>query len=171
MRFHHFRRVWIVVTVAVVVLPTLALAQTTAPSVPPVVEPGTLAQRMQSLLGLIVFTFFAFFIGRARGARSIPWRVIVWGIILQFAFASLVLFVPRVLEAVQYAVQALLDYTREGATMVFGNLVDVTVPVNNSPYPNPSATMIGYAQTGDHEAALRAGAREASRRRARSRAP
>jgi CNT family concentrative nucleoside transporter len=148
MRLHHFRRTSILLVVAILFLPTVVVAQTTMTSVPPVVEPGTLAQRAQSLLGLIVFTLFAYLIGRARGARTIPWRVIVWGIILQFAFASLVLFVPKVLEAVQYAVQALLDYTREGAKMVFGNLVDVTVPVNNSPFPNPSATMIGYAQTG-----------------------
>jgi len=147
MRFHHFRRTSILLAIAILLLPTLAVAQTTAPSAPGV-ESGTLAQRAQSLLGLVVFTFLAFVIGRMRGARQIPWRVIGWGIVLQFAFASLVLFVPNILEAVQYAVQALLDYTREGAKMVFGNLVDITVPVNNSPFPNPSATTTGYAQTG-----------------------
>ncbi len=128
-------------------LPTDLAAQTTAP-VAPAVEPGTLAQRVQSLLGLGAFTFLAFLIGRFRGARTIPWRVVGWGLVLQFAFASLVLFVPHVLEAVQHAVQALLDYTREGAQMVFGNLVGMTVPVNDSPFPNPAAATRGYAQTG-----------------------
>ncbi|MEA2707539.1 MAG: concentrative nucleoside transporter, family [Phycisphaerales bacterium] len=108
---------------------------------------STFPERLQSLFGLFAFTFLAFLIGRLRGARKIPWRVIIWGIILMFAFAAIVLFVPNVLYAVQAAVQALLNFTKEGARMVFGNLGDIVVPVNDSPFPNPTPTR-GYAQTG-----------------------
>ncbi|MGB7157882.1 MAG: nucleoside transporter C-terminal domain-containing protein [Tepidisphaeraceae bacterium] len=137
----------IVVAVILFALSSDVAAQTTAPTPPPVVESGTLAQRAQSLVGLVAFTFLAFAIGRLRGARTIPWRVIIWGLILQFAFASLVLFVPQLLETVQDAVTALLNYTRDGARMVFGNLSEITVPVNDSPFPDPNPTR-GYAHTG-----------------------
>jgi nucleoside permease NupC len=69
----------------------------------PIVPHGTLLERPQSLLGLISFTSFAFVIGRMRGARTIPWRIILWGTILEIVFGGIVLFAPHVLEAVQYA--------------------------------------------------------------------
>src|SRR5688500_14305580 len=128
--------------VILLALPATVLAQTTQPAAP-IVPSGTLAQRAQSFLGLVTFMLIAFAIGRARGARTIPWRVILWGIALQFAFASLVLFVPRLLETVQYAVQALLDYTREGARMVFGDLANP--PNVGVGVTNPSGTIVGYA--------------------------
>src|SRR5688572_15110157 len=98
----------IVVLLLFVSLPADLAAQTTAPAPPPEVASGTIGQRAQSALGLVAFTFLAFALGRMRGARAIPWRVIVWGIVLQFAFAAIVLFVPRLLETVQNAVTALL---------------------------------------------------------------
>jgi CNT family concentrative nucleoside transporter len=128
----------------VLLLTNAAHAQTTAPTA---LLSGTPSQRLQSLVGLIAFTFLAFLIGRVRGAKKIPWRVIFWGIVLQFVFAMIVLFVPRLLPAIQDAVQALLDFTKQGARMVFGNLGDIVVPVNDSPFPNPNPTR-GYAQTG-----------------------
>src|SRR5688500_4509215 len=79
---------------------------------------------LQSLLGLIVFIFIAFLICRARGAKTIPSRVIIWGVALQFVFAAIVLFSPGLLEAVQYGVQALLNFNRAGAAMVFGDLAN-----------------------------------------------
>jgi concentrative nucleoside transporter, CNT family len=100
--------------------------------------------RLQSLVGLFVFVFIAFLIGRLRGARTVPWRVIIWGIVLQFVFGLIVFKLPRLLEAVQYGVQALLDFTREGAAMVFGDLANppsTGVAVNNS-----IGQTIGYAK-------------------------
>src|SRR5688500_5811718 len=123
--------------------PEVACAQATQPVEPPTVPSGTPAERAQSLVGLVAFMLIAFAIVRERWARTIPWRVIVWGIVLQFAFASLVLFVPQLLETVQDAVTALLDYIRAGATMVFGDLAnapDIGVGVTNS-----SGTIVGYA--------------------------
>ena len=123
-------------------LPGELAAQTTAPATEPGIPPGTIAQRAQSALGLVTFTFLAFALGRMRGARAIPWRVIAWGIVLQFAFAALVLFVPRLLETVQNGVTALLNYTREGAQMVFGDLALGRGPS----VADDTGQIVGYAQ-------------------------
>src|SRR4051812_31745826 len=83
---------------------------------------ATAPERLQSLFGLVVFTFLAFLIGRVRGGKTIPWRVIIWGTILQFAFGAAVLFAPHVLETIQYAIQRVLDFTLAGVDMIFGSL-------------------------------------------------
>ena len=44
----------------------------------------------------------------------------IWGFILQFAFGAIVLFAPTILEAVQLAIQKLLDFSNAGAELVFG---------------------------------------------------
>ncbi|MDQ3440886.1 MAG: hypothetical protein M3478_11105, partial [Planctomycetota bacterium] len=132
----------LVVPLLFLMLPVELSAQTTAIAPPPAIESGTLAQRAQSALGLVAFTFLAFALGRLRGARTIPWRVIGWGFVLQFAFASLVLFVPQLLETVQNAVTALLNYTREGAQMVFGDLALGRGPS----VANDKGQIVGYAQ-------------------------
>src|SRR4051812_17986160 len=100
------------------ILASVAPAQATSPAAPaaptigPVVPHGTIAQRAQSLTGLAAFTLAAFVIGRLRGFRGrVPLRLIVWGVILQFAFGAIVLFAPSVLEVVQQAIQKLLDFS------------------------------------------------------------
>jgi nucleoside permease NupC len=95
----------------------------------PVIPHGTLLERGQSLLGLVAFTFLAFLIGRLRGSKTIPWRVVIWGTVLEVCFGAIVLFAPHVLEAVQYAIQRLLDFTLVGVRMIFGSLADPSVPV------------------------------------------
>ncbi|HYO08995.1 MAG TPA: nucleoside transporter C-terminal domain-containing protein [Tepidisphaeraceae bacterium] len=118
---------------------SVAHAATTAPAAP---VGATAAQRLQSLFGLVAFTFLAFLIGRARGARTIPWRVVLWGIALQFAFGLIVLKTPELLEGVQNGVQALLNFTREGAKMVFGDLANT----GGATVSNERGLPIGYAQ-------------------------
>ncbi len=118
-------------------------ATTTAPSGPPPVPHGTPLQRLQSFFGLIVFTLIALVIGRIRGARKIPWRVIIWGTILDFVFGAIVLFAPHLLEVVQYGIQRLLDFTLAGVRMVFGTLTDPTVPVVSA-----SGHALGVARIG-----------------------
>lgn len=98
----------------------------------PAIPPGTVSQRLQCLVGLLVFVLLAFAIGRLRGARTTPTRVIAWGLALQFAFAAMVLFIPELLENVQVAVQRLLAFTVEGARFVFGDLVEFALPVSVS---------------------------------------
>jgi CNT family concentrative nucleoside transporter len=93
------------------------------------VAPGTLLERAHSLFGLFVFVLIAFGFGRLYGSRKIPWRVVLWGVVLQFAFGAVVVFAPGVLETVQLAINKLLGYTKDGSTMVFGELVNYTLPV------------------------------------------
>lgn len=111
--------------------------------VAPVIPPGTFLERGQSLLGLIAFLVIAFAIGRIRGARGIPWRIILWGIALQFVFGSIVLYSPDVLYVVQAAIQKLLDFSDQGVAMLFGNLGKDVVTVTN-----PDGSIIGVAQVG-----------------------
>jgi concentrative nucleoside transporter, CNT family len=102
-------------------------------------NPGTLLERSQSLLGLVVFLLVAFIIGFSRGNRTVPWRIVLWGVALQFIFAGLVLFSSGVLVTVQNAVQTLLNFSNEGAAMMFGpNLVKGELPVAGG----------GFASTG-----------------------
>ena len=109
---------------------------------------GTLAERAQSLLGLVIFTLLAFAIGRLRGHRTrVPARTIVWGFILQFAFGAIVLFSPTILERVQEAIQKLLDFSNEGAAMVFGpNLVHEWAPIMAA--RDPHGAVVGWAHLG-----------------------
>jgi CNT family concentrative nucleoside transporter len=90
---------------------------------------GTLPERLQSFLGLIVFALIAFGIGRLRGAKVIPWRIILWGFVLQFAFGATVLYWPNMLAAVQQVIQKLLDFSNAGAELIFGNLTKYVQPV------------------------------------------
>ncbi len=90
-----------------------------APSVPS----SSIGQRAQSLFGLAVFSVIALAIGWLRGSRKIPWRVIIWGTILQFAFGSIVVYSPALLEKIQFAIQKLLDFSNAGAEMVFRGIL------------------------------------------------
>jgi CNT family concentrative nucleoside transporter len=113
-------------------------------SAAPAVPASTLAERAQSLVGLLVFVALAFLIGRARGARGFPLRVVAWGFALQFAFGAIVLFAPNVLVVVQLAIQRLLEFSNAGAELVFGRaLVSGSAPVVGN-----DGTAIGVAQLG-----------------------
>ena len=108
------------------------------------VPASTLAERAQSLLGLLVFIALAFAIGRMRGARGFPVRVVVWGLALQFAFGAVVLFSPTVLAGVQLGIKQLLDFSNAGAELVFGrSLVSGVAPVVGD-----DGTAVGVAQLG-----------------------
>src|SRR5690242_20501888 len=115
---------------------------------PPPTPHGTLPERVQSVLGLVVFTIIAWVIGRVRGARArVPMRTIAWGFVLQFAFGAIVLFAPTVLEAVQLAIQKLLDFSNAGAEMVFGpNLVHGVAPATAD--AAGKTTVVGWTQIG-----------------------
>lgn len=129
----------ILIVVAALLVPASVFAE-------PVVPRGTLAERGQSALGLVVFTFLAGLIGWMRGARKIPWRVVIWGTILSFAFGAMVIFSPEVLQKVQMVINKLLDFSNEGARMVFGNLIDNPVKVTRD--VDTGSPLFGYAQIG-----------------------
>jgi concentrative nucleoside transporter, CNT family len=137
----------IVFLLAALLFPIVIHAQTTQAAAPnPIVPHGTPAQRLQSAFGLFSFTILAFVIGKLRGSKKIPWRVIIWGTILDFVFGALVIFAPGVLVTVQLIVQKLLDFSNAGAQLVFGNLIANPVNVTGDALGNGPIT--GYAQIG-----------------------
>jgi CNT family concentrative nucleoside transporter len=111
---------------------------------------GTLAERAVSLLGLIVFIAMAWAMSVNR--KAVVWRVVAWGVALQFIFALLILktYPGRwVFERLNQAFTSLLGYTSEGARFVFGNLVLNNVPVGTAGGPmDPVATTGTWANTG-----------------------
>jgi concentrative nucleoside transporter, CNT family len=83
-----------------------AIGQTTQ-VVAPAIPPGTLPQKLQSGLGFFAFALLAFVIGRVRGHRAlVPMRTLIWGVILQFLFAVIVLQPPRLVEIVVWIICA-----------------------------------------------------------------
>lgn len=80
---------------------------------------------VRGLLGVVAFLGIAVLLSENR--RAINWRVVGIGMLLQFVFASLVIYAPPV----RYAVEAvgsffvqLLAFTGEGTKFLFGSLVD-----------------------------------------------
>jgi concentrative nucleoside transporter, CNT family len=112
---------------------------------------GTLSQRATSLLGLLVFLAIAWLLSVNRAA--VRWRVVYWGLGLQFLFAVLIIRVPPVrtyfFEPLNGVFVALLGYTNEGASFLFGNLIRPNVPVGPADGPFGSVTDVGtWANTG-----------------------
>ena len=85
---------------------------------------GTLAERLVSLLGLVVFVGLAWLMSTHRGA--VHWGTVAWGLGLQFIFAAIILLTTPgrwVFEQLNVLFTNLLGYTTEGARFIFGNLV------------------------------------------------
>jgi CNT family concentrative nucleoside transporter len=90
----------------------------------------TWTERLRCLLGTMVLLGVAFILSEDR--RRIPWRLVCWGTGLQVTFALLVLKTQlglAVFAKANDAVDALLSFSTQGARFVFGNLVDMSVPV------------------------------------------
>ncbi|MGN6727730.1 MAG: NupC/NupG family nucleoside CNT transporter [Tepidisphaeraceae bacterium] len=110
----------------------------------PVVAPGTLVERAHALFGLLIFLLLTHGIGRAYGAKRVPWRVVGWGVVLAFAFGGIVIYSPGLLYAVQDAIQKLLDFTLDGSKLVFGNLATYA----GAPVADAQGRPLGIADTG-----------------------
>lgn len=81
--------------------------------------------KMISLLGLVVFIALGWAISNNR--RAFPWRTVLWGLGLQFAFALFILHTPvgeKLFRSATDLVGQLNLYALEGAKMVFGPLAD-----------------------------------------------
>jgi CNT family concentrative nucleoside transporter len=81
--------------------------------------------RLISLLGLVAFIAIGWLLSNNR--RAFPWRTVLWGLGLQFAFALFILKTPigeKLFQAATDAVGQLNLYALEGAKMVFGPLAD-----------------------------------------------
>ena len=109
---------------------------------PPLIPHGTLGQRLQSFLGLIVISLIAMGIGKVRSRDAkVPMRTILWGFILQFAFGAIVVWNRTFLVIINDTVDALLHCTAEGAKLVFGDLAILPGPT----VFNAGNAVVGYA--------------------------
>jgi len=80
-------------------------------------------QNLISALGIFVFIFGAWAISEDR--KNFPWRVVGWGLALQFGFAFLVLWWEpgsQFFLRLNDVFNALLAFSRQGAAFVFGPL-------------------------------------------------
>ena len=81
-------------------------------------------QNLISFLGIFVFIFLAWTLSEDR--RRFPWRVVLWGLGLQFTFAILVLssWSPgaQLFLRLNDVFNALLNFSKEGALFVFGSM-------------------------------------------------
>ena len=104
-----------------------------------------LVQRLLSILGLLAMLLLAWALSVNRS--RIPWRVVIWGLGLQLVFAVFILKTPvgaAIFAGLNDVVLALLAFTNDGASFLFGNLVNPTVPV-----ADPGTGAVEYmAQTG-----------------------
>ena len=100
-------------------------------SLPGSVDLFDLADRLRGLIGMATILGVAVFLSDNR--RAISLRVVLWGLILQWGFALLVLQVPAGVELLRHLADvtvAILDCALAGARMVFGpQLVDRNGPV------------------------------------------
>jgi CNT family concentrative nucleoside transporter len=77
--------------------------------------------RFNGLVGLFAIVLSAYLFSKNRGA--IQKRIVIWGVVLQFAFAFIVLKTGfgKIFYAISLFVNALLNYTLAGSTFVFGD--------------------------------------------------
>ena len=93
-------------------------------------SPTTLAQRLQSFIGIFGLLAIAYLLSNNR--KAIQWRLVGWGIALQLSFAVIVLATAPgkwFFSKMNDMIVALLGFTEQGASFVFGNLTKFTVPV------------------------------------------
>ena len=86
--------------------------------------------RLRAAMGAVLIVTVAWTLSTERS--KISWRLVAWGLVLQFAFAGVVLQTPlgvAFFDWVNGLVSALLTYAEEGGRFIFGNLVSNNVPV------------------------------------------
>jgi concentrative nucleoside transporter, CNT family len=77
--------------------------------------------RLVSLFGLVVMILLAWMMSSAK--RRFPWRVVAWGLVLQFALAALILRTypgQLVFEQIGRFFDVLLGFVNHGSVFVFG---------------------------------------------------
>jgi len=86
--------------------------------------------RLRGLVGVVLLALAAWTLSVNR--RRIPWRIVLWGLGLQFLFALLILRTAvgaGIFDAANDVILATVGFTVEGARFVFGDLVWNNVPV------------------------------------------
>ncbi|MFY8268248.1 MAG: NupC/NupG family nucleoside CNT transporter, partial [Terrimicrobiaceae bacterium] len=84
-----------------------------------------LSNMMRGFFGVLVFIGIAVLLSENR--RAIAWRAVLLGLILQFAFAALVLYASPVrwaIEQVGSFFVMFLSFTNQGTRFLFGSLMD-----------------------------------------------
>ena len=79
--------------------------------------------RFRSLLGIFAFLAIAYLLSSNR--KAIRYRIVFWGIGLQFLFAFIILWSPpgRIMfDAARTAIEKILSFTDAGSSFLFGNL-------------------------------------------------
>ena len=92
----------------------------TNPNAPTLEEDGL---HLRSLLGIVVFLCIAVLLSNAR--KSISWRLVIWGLGLQFLFAVLILKTQpghMLFDLARELIQKILSFTDAGAGFLFGSL-------------------------------------------------
>ena len=101
--------------------------------------------RFVGVLGIAVIIGIAVLM--SRGRRLIDWRLVGAGLVLQVVFGLVVLKTVAgraFFDAVGDGFSALLRFQEEGARFVFGNLVQLTVPVGTPAADGSLDTAAGY---------------------------
>jgi concentrative nucleoside transporter, CNT family len=93
--------------------------------------------------------------GLSVNRRAVRWRIVGWGIALQLLFALIILRSPpgrQIFESLNDLFTALIGFTVEGASFIFGNLVFNNVPVGPGgegfPPMEPIGPVTAWASTG-----------------------
>jgi concentrative nucleoside transporter, CNT family len=87
-------------------------------------------QRLLSVFGMLALLGIGWLLSVNRSL--IPWRVVIWGMGLQVAFAVIILVTApgrAFFDGVNTVIVSLLGFTEAGARFLFGNLVVNQVPV------------------------------------------
>lgn len=80
----------------------------------------------RGILGLFVLALILITISSNR--KLISWKLIITALVLQFTFAFSILkipFIAQFFETISKVFVVILDFTKQGSTFVFGNLLDV----------------------------------------------
>ncbi|MCP4872707.1 MAG: NupC/NupG family nucleoside CNT transporter [Proteobacteria bacterium] len=97
-------------------------------------EPVPFTARLQSFFGIFLLLGVAW--GLSNDRTAIPWRIIGWGLSLQFIFAVLVLKTgpgKKLFRVLNDVVKQLLAYTEEGSRFIFGGLVQSELTLVEKP--------------------------------------
>jgi CNT family concentrative nucleoside transporter len=81
---------------------------------------------LRGLLGMLVLIIIAWAFSTDR--RSISWRVVSYGLLIQVSLAVSILYIPIVRKAFEFVGKLfvlVLDFTRAGSEFLFGSLIDM----------------------------------------------
>ncbi len=80
--------------------------------------------RIFAVIGILVIFFIIWILSENK--RKFPWRIVIWGLILQFSMAVFILNVPAGVTLFQWLgeqINTFLNYSLESANFLFGNAI------------------------------------------------